>query len=135
MAFTDILEHVRSTYGSESESQHPWALDSNLDLLLQHLTFAAIGAGDRGFHTVLNRLYKRHFIRAWDFMHHNDMTRHAHNLAFRSWRGHRYILPEVVVRNLVNEFGPQSHFILGYLKAAEWMEKNGSVQVTPEFIY
>lgn len=135
MAFTDILEHVRSMYGSQSSSPQTWAVDSNLHSLIQHLTFAAVAAADKGFHTVLNNLYERYSIRAWDFMNHKDWTRQTHDLAFRSWRGHRYILPDAVVRHYEAEFGPQAHFILGYLKAAEWIVENGAEQVKSKFSY
>ncbi|KAF2034490.1 hypothetical protein EK21DRAFT_97575 [Setomelanomma holmii] len=124
MAFTDIVEHIRNTWGSH-----------NLGSLLQHLTFAAVAAGDQGFHTVLNNLYERYQIKAWDFMSHRDWTVHTHHFAFRSWRGHRYILPEAVVQHCGAEFGPQGHFILGCLKAAEWMESNGTDQVKSAYSY
>ncbi|KAH8723125.1 hypothetical protein GQ44DRAFT_657310 [Phaeosphaeriaceae sp. PMI808] len=135
MAFTDILEYVRSTYGSESHSPQTWASDNNLSSLFQHLTFAAVAAADQGFHTILNYLYERHQIRAWDFMNHMDWTRHFHDWAFRSWRGHRYIFPDAVVRQYKAEFGPQNHFLLGYLKAVEWMERYGTDQVKSEYTY
>ncbi|CAN9172557.1 unnamed protein product [Alternaria alternata] len=44
MAFTDILEHIRHTYGSESPSPQDWAGDNNIGTLVQHLTFAAMAA-------------------------------------------------------------------------------------------
>jgi hypothetical protein len=135
MAFTDILEHIRSTYGSQSSSPQDWAVDDNLGSLLQHLTFAAVAAADQGFHTVLNDLYERYAIRAWDFMNHRDWTRHMHELAFRSWRGHRYILPDAAVQHCQAEFGPQAHFISGYLEASRWMEENGTDQVKSEYSY
>ncbi|CAI9635564.1 unnamed protein product [Alternaria burnsii] len=135
MAFTDILEHIRCTYGSESAPSQAWAEDNNIGNLVQHLTFAAMAAGDQGFHTVLNNLYERHAIRAWDFMHYQDWTRHAHDLAFRSWRGHRYILPDAVVRHHQAEFGQHGHSILGYLGVAEWMAMNGTDQVKSEYAY
>ncbi|KAH7079352.1 hypothetical protein BKA63DRAFT_563987 [Paraphoma chrysanthemicola] len=135
LAFTEILEHIRSTWGSESSASHDWAVDSHLNSLVQHLTFAAVAAADQGYYTVLNSLYERYQIRAWDFMNHKDWTAHTHDLAFRSWRGHRYILPDAVVRHLDAEFGPQGHFMLGYLKAAEWMEGNGTDQVKSAYSY
>jgi hypothetical protein len=64
MSFTKIFEHLRKTYGSLSASSQDWALDNNLGALVQHLTFAAVGAADQGFHTVLNSLYERYAIRA-----------------------------------------------------------------------
>jgi hypothetical protein len=60
MAFIDILNHIRCTYGSSSSSPHDWAADYNLGALLSHLKFAAVAAGNRGFHTVLNNLYERY---------------------------------------------------------------------------
>jgi hypothetical protein len=70
-----------------------------------------------------------------NFMTYKDWKRHTHHPAFRSWRGHRCILTDAVVRHCEAEFGPQAHFIFGYLKAAEWMEKNGTDQVKPEYLY
>ncbi|KAF2127856.1 hypothetical protein P153DRAFT_376802 [Dothidotthia symphoricarpi CBS 119687] len=135
LAFTDILEHIRTTCGSASPSPQPWAVDSNLGSLFQHFTFAAVAAGDQGYYTVLNNLYERYKIRAWDFLNHRDMTVHTHHFALRSWRGHRYILPEAVVGQYSAEFGHQGHFILGYLKAAEWMAVNGTDQVKSAYSY
>lgn len=135
MAFTDILEHIRSTYGSQSTSSQPWAKDETLGALIQHLTFAAFAAADEGYHTILNHLYEKYQIRAWDFMNHRDITVHLHDLAFRSWRGHRYRLPDAVVRFCKAEFGPPGHFIVGYLKAAEWMATNGTDQVKSDYSY
>jgi hypothetical protein len=135
MAITDVLEHIRSTYGSQSPAPQDWAADSNLGCLLQHLTFAAVAAAGQGFHTVLNDLYERYQICAWDFMNHRDSTVRIHHFAFRSWRGHRYMLPDAVVGPFSAEFGPQGHFILGYFKAAEWMETNGTDQVRSAYSY
>lgn len=115
MAITDIVEYIRSAYGSTSSSCQDSAKDGNLGFLIQHLTFAAMAAGDMGFHTVLNQLYECYQIRAWDFMNHIDWTRNFHALGFRSWRGHRYILPAGVVDRFQEHFGQQNHFILGYL--------------------
>jgi hypothetical protein len=129
MAFTDILHHIRDTYGSASSSPQQWASDENLGNLISHYTFAAVASADQGYYTILNELYERYQIRAWDFMNHWDWTQHAHFPAFRSWRGHRYILPDAVVRYCGGEFGPQGHWILGYLRVCEWMEANGMDQV------
>ncbi|ORY01424.1 hypothetical protein BCR34DRAFT_637258 [Clohesyomyces aquaticus] len=123
MAFTEILERIR----------HTW--DEKLGSLVQHLTFAAVAAGDRGYYTVLNQLYKTYQIRAWDFLNHRDITVHIHHLAFRSWRGHRYILPKAVVGRFGGEFGGNGHDILGYLKAAEWMAEHGTDQVKSAYSY
>ncbi|KAF7190458.1 hypothetical protein HII31_08172 [Pseudocercospora fuligena] len=135
LAFTDILEHIRKTYGSASSSPQAWAADDNLGALIQHITFAAVAAADQGYYTVLNRLYERHGVRAWDFMNHRDWTQHIHHFAFRSWRGYKYILPEAVVGQFNAEFGDQGHFILGYLKAAEWMLEHGTDQVKSAWEY
>jgi hypothetical protein len=135
MAFTEILQHIRSTYGSASPSPQDWATDSNLGNLISHLTFAAVGAGDQGFHTVLNRLYEDYQMPAWDFWNHKDNTGHWHDFAFRSWRGHRYILPDAVVRYCEADFGQHAHGIRGYWKAAEWMEGNGTDQVKSAYSY
>ncbi|KAH9869063.1 hypothetical protein J1614_008140 [Plenodomus biglobosus] len=129
LAFTDLLNHIRNTYGSASPSPQSWATDSNLGSLVQHLTFCAVAAADQGYYTILNELYERYQIRAWDFMNHLDWTVHAHHFAFRSWRGHRYILPDAVIGRFKGEFGPQGHGMLGYLKAAEWMAEHGTDQV------
>jgi hypothetical protein len=135
MAFTDVLNHIRCTYGSSSFSPQHWAVDSNLGTLLSHLTFAAVAAGDQGFHTVLNNLYERYQIPAWDFCNHKDNTVHMHDLAFRSWRGHRYILPHAVVQCCEADFGQHGHGMRGYWKAAEWMEGNGTDQVKSAYSY
>jgi hypothetical protein len=74
MAFTDILEYGRSTYGSQSSFPQECAANRNLDSLFQHLTFAAIAAADRGYHTGLNRLYEEHPISAWAFVNHREIT-------------------------------------------------------------
>ncbi|KAF2727423.1 hypothetical protein EJ04DRAFT_594984 [Polyplosphaeria fusca] len=135
LAFMNIVEHVRGKYGSASSSPQQWAKDENLGSLIQHFTFAAVSSADQGYYTVLNELYGKHKIRAWDFMNHKDVTVHAHFFAFRAWRGHRYILPDAVERFFESEFGPQSNCILGYLKAAEWMAKNGTDQVKSAYSY
>ncbi|KAF1921321.1 hypothetical protein BDU57DRAFT_510070 [Ampelomyces quisqualis] len=135
LAFTDILQYIRCTYGANAPDPQSWAADGNLGHVLQHITFAALGAADQGYHAVLNGLYERYSIRAWDFMNHEDKTRHVHDLAFRSWRGHRYILPDAVVRHCDGAFGSDGHLILGYLKAAEWMEENATDQVKSEYSY
>ncbi|EME83603.1 uncharacterized protein MYCFIDRAFT_136419 [Pseudocercospora fijiensis CIRAD86] len=134
-SFTEILEHIRKTYGSTSPAAQTWASDEKLGNLIQHITFAAVAAGDRGHYTLLNRLYEQYCIRAWDFMNHRDLTQHIHHFAFRSWRGYRYILPEAVVGHFHAEFGDQGHCILGYLKAAEWMLAHGTDQVKSAWEY
>ncbi|CAI6327759.1 unnamed protein product [Periconia digitata] len=135
LAFSEILERIRNRWGSGSDSPQPWAKDENLGSLVQHLTFAAVSAGDFGYYSALNRLYEKHHIRAWDFFNHRDITVHIHHIQFRTWRGHRYTLPEAVVRPFSNEFGGQGHNILGYLKAAEWMCEHGTDQVKSEYRY
>ncbi|KAF2844588.1 hypothetical protein T440DRAFT_473266 [Plenodomus tracheiphilus IPT5] len=135
LAFTDILNHIRSTYGSASPSPQAWAIDSNLGTLIQHFTFAAVGPADQGYYTILYQLYERYQIRAWDFMNHMDWTVHTHYFAFRAWRGHRYILPDAVVGQFKGEFGPQNHWIFRYLKAVEWMAQWGTDQVKGAYSY
>lgn len=135
MAFTDILHHIRDTYGSASLAPQKWASDENLCNLISHYTFAAIAAADRGYYTVLNQLYERYQIRAWDFMNQWDWTQHTHFFEFRAWRGHRYILRDTVVRHTEGEFGAQGHWILGYLKACEWMMANGTNEVKSAYTY
>jgi hypothetical protein len=135
IAFTDILEKIRHTWGSQSASPQSWAQDEELGSLVQHLTFAAVAAGDYGYYTVLNQLYEIYQIRAWDFLHHRDMTVHIHHFQFRSWRGYRYILPDAVVRPFDGEFSRNCHGILGYLKVAEWMAENGTNQVKSPYNY
>lgn len=129
MAFTDILYHIRDTYGSASSSPQQWASDENLSNLISHYTFAAVAAADEGYHTILNQLYDRYQIRVWDIMNHWDWTQHAHFFAFSSWRGHRYLLPDAVLQHCGGDFGPQGHWILGYVKVCEWMEAHGTEQV------
>lgn len=119
LAFTEILEEIRHTWGSQSASPQFWAQDENLGSLVQHITFAAVAAGNLGCYTVLNRLYETHKIRAWDFLNHRDITVHAHHATFRSWLGYRYVLPEIVVGRFAEDFGEQGHGILWYLKVAE----------------
>ncbi|KAI9701623.1 MAG: hypothetical protein M1820_006394 [Bogoriella megaspora] len=135
LAFTDILERVRHTWGSKSTSPQSWAQDEKLGSLFQHLTFAAVAAGDMGYYTILNRLYETYQIRAWDFLNHRDITVHTHHPQFRSWLGYRYILPDAVAGPFRNEFGGIGHSILGYLKAAEWMTKNGTNMVKSAYSY
>ncbi|OAL45382.1 hypothetical protein IQ07DRAFT_684305 [Pyrenochaeta sp. DS3sAY3a] len=135
IAFTDILEKIRHTWGSQSASPRSWAQDEELGSLVQHLTFAAVAAGDQGYYTVLNQLYETYQIRAWDFLNHRDMTVHVHHFNFRSWRGHRYILPEAVVRDFDEDFGGNGHGIFGYSKVAGWIAENGTDQVKSAYSY
>lgn len=135
MAFAVIVEHLRDTYGSSSSSCQEWAKDQNFGCLVQHLTFAAIAAGDKGFHTVLNHLYDRYQICAWDFMNYIDWMRNFHYLWLRSWRGHRYILPNAVVSRFQGEFGQHNHPILRYLKSVEWLEGSATDMVKYEYFY
>ncbi|KAF2006155.1 hypothetical protein P154DRAFT_559300 [Amniculicola lignicola CBS 123094] len=130
IAFTDILERIRCTRGLQSGSPQSWAQDKELGSLVQHLTFAAVPAGDQGYYTVLNQLYETHQIRAWIFLNHRDRTVLIHPFQFRSWRGYQYILPDAVVRFFGNEFSANGHCILGYMKAAEWMAENGTDQLS-----
>lgn len=111
------------------------AKESNLGNLLKHITFAALGAADQGYHIVLKQLYERYGIRAWDFMNHRDWTRYVHDFAFRSWRAHRYILPGAVERHCEGAFGENGHDISGYVKAAEWMAREGTDQCKSEYSY
>jgi hypothetical protein len=135
MAFTDILEQIRNVWGSESMEPQAWAEDQCLGTLVQHLTFAAVAAGDQGYYTVLNMLYEKYGIRAWNFVNHRDWTLHSHHFRFRSWRGHQYFLPDAVVGQFFHEFTLNGHSILGYLKAAEWMVENGTEQVESAYSY
>ncbi|EUC41735.1 hypothetical protein COCMIDRAFT_29552 [Bipolaris oryzae ATCC 44560] len=135
MAFTDILERIRHTWGDQSGSPQSWARDEVLRELVQHITFAAVAAGDQGYYTLLNDLYDRYQIRAWDFMNHCDWTVNFHHGAFRSWRGYRYVLPDAMVRQFGGDFGGNGHGILGYLKVAEWMAGGRDGQVHSEYSY
>ncbi|XP_014562611.1 hypothetical protein COCVIDRAFT_32541 [Bipolaris victoriae FI3] len=135
MAFTDILERIRHTWGDPSGSPQSWARDEVLRELVQHITFAAVAAGDQGYYTVLNDLYDKYQIRAWDFMNRYDFTVNFHHGAFRSWRGYRYVLPDAMVRQFSGEFGLNAHGILGYLKVAEWMAGGGDGQVNSVYDY
>lgn len=134
MAFLHILEHIRSTWGSSSTAPQAWAEDANLPILVQHLTFAAVPAGDQGYYTILNDLYRKYQIRAWDFMCHYDLTQHLHHWAFRSWRGHRYVLEDNIVRYCDGSFGREGHAMKN-LKAAEWMSENGTDEVKSAYSY
>ncbi|EMR88640.1 hypothetical protein BcDW1_2733 [Botrytis cinerea BcDW1] len=129
LGFTEIVEHVRHTYGSQCSSPQDWASDDTLGSLIQHLTFASTGAGDMGYLTLLNELYGRYQIRAWDFLNHWDRTPLAPPYHFRNWRGHRYILPQEVTCHLGAGFGPIGHLIQGYYQSAEWMANHGLDQV------
>ena len=131
----DMIEHIRHTYGTQSRAPQPWAKDESLGSLVQHLTFGAFAAADQGYYTELNNMYLKYQIRAWNFFSHKDTTLHAHAYCFRFWRGHRYILPDAVVKFLDADFEPQGHDILGYLKAAEWMAAQGTDQVRPAYSY
>lgn len=135
LAFTDILERIRHTWGDQSGSPQSWARDEVLRELVQHITFAAVAAGDQGYYTVLNDLYQKHKICAWDFMNHCDWTIHSHHGAFRSWRGYRYVLPDATVKQFGYAFGMNGHGILGYLKVAEWMAGDGGGQVDSVYDY
>jgi len=64
-----------------------------------------------------------------------DITVHAHFFWFRSWLGHRYVLADAVVRRYEGEFGPQGHFMLGYLKATELMAEEGTDQILSAYAY
>ncbi|TID18540.1 hypothetical protein E2P81_ATG06455 [Venturia nashicola] len=118
LAFTDILNHVRNTFGSGSANRESWAEDRNLSSLIQHITFAEYPAADMGYHTILNHTYGNYQIPAWDFVNHRDQTSWLHIPHFKSWRGHRYILPAAVVDPVAPTFGKQCHNIEGYAKAA-----------------
>lgn len=131
----DILTRIRTRWGPQSTQQQSWAKDEELGALVQHLTFAAMPAGDIGYYPVLNELYATYSIRAWDFMSHNDRTQHFHPFVFRSWRGHRYILPDAVVGCCGDTFSQHGHEILGDLKAAEWMMEHGTNQVRLAYNY
>ena len=135
IAFTDILNHIRDTYGSASLAPQQWASDENLSNLISHFTFAAIAVGDQGYYTILNNLYDRYQIRAWDFMNHCDWTQHFHFFAFRSWRGYRYIIPDTVTRHCEGGFGPQGHWMFGCFKACDWMRLNGTNEVKSPYTY
>ncbi|KAH7130694.1 hypothetical protein B0J11DRAFT_430374, partial [Dendryphion nanum] len=135
LAFTEILEGIRHRWGSQSESPQLWAQDKDLGSLVQHLTFAAVSAGDQGYYTILNDLYCEYQIRAWDFLSHRDTTVHIHYLSFRSWRGYRYVLGEAVVGQFFDSFGGNGHNILGYLKAVEWMTENGTDHIKTYYDY
>lgn len=135
LAFTDLLEHIRSVHGSRSASPHVWACDANVGSRLCHFTFAAVAAADRGYYTALNQLYGCYQIRAWDFMSCRDITVHAHASWFRSWLGHRYVLPDHLVRRYEGEFGPHGHFMLGHLKVAEWMAGEGTDEILSAYVY
>jgi hypothetical protein len=131
LAFREILALIRLKFGSGN----PCASDENLKPLLAHYTFASMAVGDMNFHTELKELYEKHQIRAWDFMDHRDKTRNFHGISFRSWRGHRCILPDATFGAFRAEFGEHGHSMFGYLKAAEWMLENGTDQARPEYSY
>lgn len=135
MAFTDILHTIRHTWGSQCASPQSWAQDEALGSLVQHLTFAAVAAGDQGYYTVLNDLYDKYQIRAWDFFNHRDMTIHIHDWGFRSWLGYRYVLRDNVVWQFRDAFSGNGHGMLGYLKVAEWMAEHGTDQVQSPYNY
>jgi len=129
LGFTDIIEHIRHIYGSQCSSPQDWASDHTLGSLIQHLTFASTGAGDQGYLTLLNELYERYHIRAWDFLNHWDQTRLFPPYHFLCWRGHRYILPHEVTHQFGAGFGPLGHWIQGYYQTVEWMAEYGLDQV------
>ncbi|PVH92202.1 hypothetical protein DM02DRAFT_701083 [Periconia macrospinosa] len=91
IAFPDILELIRSSWGSKSTLPKLWAEDGNLGSLVQHLTFAALEGGTEDSYTALNLLYETHLIRAWDFCHYDDKIAETHYYEFQDlWRGRRY---------------------------------------------
>ncbi|PSN75575.1 hypothetical protein BS50DRAFT_628744 [Corynespora cassiicola Philippines] len=89
IAYAYILEQVRKKWGYKSAQKHPQAEDTNLGSLIQHITFAACGAGDGGYYTVLNQLYERNLIRAWDFVNDRDRTIDGHHSSSCTWRGYQ----------------------------------------------
>lgn len=117
----DMINHIRTTYGSLSQDQEPWADDASLGNIVQHLIFSSFPAADQGYLTVLNDMYSECQIRVWDFVYENDLTQHLHEVRLRSWRGHQYTFPETFhdYDEFKAEFGELVHDILGYLKAAE----------------
>jgi hypothetical protein len=129
LGFTDIIEHIRHIYGSQCSSPQDWASDHTLGSLIQHLTFASTGAGDQGYLTLINELYERYQIQAWDFLNQSDWTQSLPPYHFRCWRGHRYILSDEVTHRFGAGFGPLGHCIQGYYQAAEWMAEYGLDQV------
>lgn len=135
LGFTEILHHIRNTYGTSSPSPRAWAHDNNLHSLLPHLTFASTGAADQSYLTNLNNLYAQHLIRAWDFVNHCDQTQFLSRFPFpfHAWRGHRYILPHEVTWRFDGAFGGNGHGMKGYWEVAEWMAENGGEQVRSEF--
>lgn len=115
----DIVEHIRHQYGSASSSPFPWASDSSLARLIQHITFAEFAAASPSYHQHLNAFYSHYQIPAWDIVHPQDFTSRLHMPFFRGWRGYRYELPKEATRGLEKEFAAGRHDMPGYLAACK----------------
>lgn len=123
LAIMDIVEHIR-TFGSQSTTPRPWALDDQLGSLIRHVTFAEFGASGKEYNLHLNQFYERYSIPAWDFVHPHDFTSRLHLPFLRAPRGHRYVLPDVAVRQFEKEYAAGRHDMPGYLRSLEWLRDN-----------
>lgn len=124
LAFIDIVEHLRRTFGDASSSPHPWCSDHNLTYTIRHITFAEFAASSSSYNAHLNAYYSKYQIPAWDFVHPHDFTSRLHLPFFRSWRGHRYVLPKASVQPFEREYAAGRHDMPGYMKSMEWIRSN-----------
>lgn len=124
LAIIDIVEHLRTTFGTASPSPRPWALDGRLGSLVRHITFAEFAASGKDYNLFLNEFYQRYGIPAWDFVHPHDFTTRLHLPFFRAWRGHRYVLPSLSVVPYDKQYAAGRHDVPGYLMSVEWLKDN-----------
>jgi hypothetical protein len=124
LAIMDIVEHLRTTFGSRSPNPRAWAQDTNLGTLLRHITFAEFAASGTAYNAHLNEFYERYAIPAWDFVHPHDFTSRLHLPFLRAPRGHRYVLPDAAVRGFEKEYASGRHDMPGYMKSVEWLREN-----------
>ena len=122
LAVIEIVEHLRQTFGTPSPHPRSWCIDENLTHLIRHVTFAEFAASGSDFNSHLNDFYERYQIPAWDFVHPHDFTTRLHLPFFRSWRGHRYVLPKEAIRPFEKEYAAGRHDMPGYMKSMEWMK-------------
>ena len=135
LAFADILSFIQARWGSLSLAPQDWARDENFHQLIRHITFGEYPAGSYEWHAYLNTLYERHTIPAWEFSNAADQTFALHIPFFRSWRGHKYDLPDRAVHPFGAEYGQGNHGMSGYQKSLEWVERHGWHDVASRYRY
>ncbi|KAJ9091284.1 hypothetical protein QFC21_007273 [Naganishia friedmannii] len=124
LAIIDIIEHLRTSFGSLSTQPRPWALDEKLGSFIRHITFAEFAASGQAYNEHLNEYYARYAILGIDLVHPFDFTTRLHLPFFRAWRGHRYVLPSASVKPFEKEYAAGRHDMPGYLRSVEWLRDN-----------